>query len=64
MGVVHQAVHGGAGQQGVAEHGVPLVRGSVAGDDHGSALVAVTDDLIEVVGFVVLQWSKAQVTYL
>lgn len=61
VGVIQQAVHGRAGEEGVAEEGVPLLNGPVAGDDGRPALVATSDDLVEVVGLVVAEGAESEV---
>ena len=46
--VVGQAVQGSAGQQVIAEDLGPFFKGSVTGDDEGPGLVAVGNDVVQV----------------
>lgn len=48
VGVVKQAIQGGAGQQEVSEERRPLFEGTVGGNDRRAVLVALPDDLVEV----------------
>ena len=61
MGVVEQAIHGGAGEERVAEESVQLVDGAVGGQQGGGVLVALADDLVEVDGFVAREGAQAEV---
>lgn len=61
VGVVAESVDGRAGEQGVAEDGGPLRGGAVGGDDGGAALVAESDELVEVGGLVCAQGHEAEV---
>ena len=58
---MQEPVHGCAGKQRVAEERVPLLDGAVGGDDHGAALVAPPDDLVEVEGLVAGERPQAEV---
>ena len=49
MGIVHEAVQNGVGVSGVADHCVPIFDGKLAGDDGGSAAVALFEDFEQVV---------------
>ena len=44
---VEQAVEDGGGEDGIAEHGVPLADRAVGGDEQAAALVAARDELEE-----------------
>ena len=46
MGVVDQAVEDGIGERRIADHGVPLGHRHLAGDDGGTAAMAVLQDLL------------------
>jgi hypothetical protein len=45
---MHDAVADGVGDGWIAEGGVPLVGGELAGDDRGGAVVAVLEDLEQI----------------
>ena len=47
MAVVHEAVDEGCGHDLIAEDGSPLLEALVRGEDRGSVLVAVVDQLKE-----------------
>ena len=49
MGIVHEAIENGVGVSGVADHCVPIFDGKLAGDDGGSAAVALFEDFEQVV---------------
>jgi hypothetical protein len=49
MGIVDQAIEHGVGIGGVADEGMPLVHGELAGDDGGSTTVAIFEDLQQIV---------------
>ena len=49
VGVVDEAVENGVGIGGIADHGVPVFDGKLAGDDGGSAPVAFLEDFEQVV---------------
>ena len=49
VGVVHQAVEDGVGIGRVADQGVPLIDGQLAGDDGGAATVTVLEYFQEIV---------------
>src|SRR5690606_40520504 len=55
------AVHGGAGEEGVAEEWRPLLDGPVRGEDGRAALIALSDDLVEVDRLVVDKRPEAEV---
>ena len=57
LGVVQQTVHRGAGEQLISEERGPLVDVAVGRDDHGAALVALADDLVEVERLIVHEGS-------
>ena len=48
--VMCQSVQGGARQQSIAKHLRPFLKGPIARDGYGLALVSLADDLIEVFG--------------
>jgi len=48
VGVVDQPVEHGIGIGGVADQGMPLIHGELAGDDGGTAAVAILEDLQEI----------------
>ena len=58
--VVGQAVEDGAGQAFRAEDLGPLVEGQVRGDDHGSALITLGDDLEQQLGTGLRERDEAQ----
>ena len=45
---MYEAVEDGVGERGVAQVGMPLVDGKLAGDEGGGALVAVVEDVEQV----------------
>src|SRR6187200_3061920 len=50
VGAVSQAIKGGRGEEGLAEEVRPFSAIAVAGQDNGGFLVALIDDVIEVLG--------------
>jgi hypothetical protein len=58
---VGEPVAGGAGEQRVADRLRPRVEGAVAGQDQGLALVARTDQRVEIVGQLRGEWAEADV---
>lgn len=52
---MQEAVHGGTGQERVAEEWRPLLYVAVARDDDGALLLAVANDFVQVHGLVVEQ---------
>lgn len=61
MAVVKQPVHGGGGQEGIAEEGVPLGDVAVGGNDGGGLFVALADDVGQVHGLVVGERTEAEI---
>jgi hypothetical protein len=51
MGIVDQAVEDGVGERRIADHGVPLGHRHLAGDDGGTAAMAVLQDLQQILAF-------------
>jgi hypothetical protein len=58
---VGEVVAGGAGEQRVGERLRPRVEGTMAGQDQGLALVARTDQRVEIVGQLRGEWAEADV---
>jgi len=48
VGVMHQPIEDGVGEGGIADRGVPLLDGDLAGDDGGAALISIVDDLEQI----------------
>ena len=61
MGVVDQAAEDAVGDGGVADHLVPGSDGVLTGDEHGTAAVAVLEDLEEQTVLVGLEVDEAPV---
>ena len=61
MGVVNQAVQDGVGQGGIADHLVPVAHGQLAGHQRGAPLVAVLQDLQQIVALGLAQGLGAQI---
>src|SRR3989449_378055 len=61
VGVVRQAVEGGGGEERALEQVRPLGEGAVAGDDERALLVALVDDLVEVLGAGRVQGLQSEV---
>ncbi len=61
MSMVKKSVHRGAGEEVVAEQGMPLLESTVGGQDHRAALVAPLDDLVEVDGLIMLERTQSEV---
>jgi hypothetical protein len=58
---VYEPVEDGVGRRGIAHVVVPELEGKLAGDDGGSAAVAVLEDLQEVPAIAVAHGGKPQV---
>jgi len=52
MGAMDDAVKNGVGQGGIANHLVPATDWDLAGDQQGSAVVAIVDDLEQIAALV------------
>lgn len=50
MGVMSQAIQGGAGEQIIVKDFGPFLKGAITGDDDGGAFVAFADDLVQILG--------------
>ena len=48
MGAMDDAVENGVGERGIANHLVPAIDRELAGDQQGSPIVAIVDDLKQV----------------
>ena len=48
MGAMDDPVEDGVGQGGIANHLVPAIEGELAGDQQGSPVVAIVDDLEQI----------------
>ena len=48
VAVMHQPVEDGVGERGIADGGVPLVDGNLAGHDGGAALISIVDDFEQI----------------
>ena len=59
--VVQEAITDGIGQSGITHSEVPVVQGILAGDDGGTLVVAIFDDLHEVLLFEISQGSEEEV---
>ena len=59
--MVQEAIHGGGGEEGVAEEGIPLGDVAVGGDEGGAPFVALADDLVEVHRLIVGERPEAEV---
>ena len=57
--MVQEPVEDGGGEDVVAEDAAPFGEALVAGDDHGAAFLAATDELEDHVGFGAGQWQVA-----
>ena len=61
VGMMGQPIEGGAGEEAITEGIRPLREGAVAGDDQRLALIALTDELVEVFGALGNQGAEAEV---
>ena len=61
MGVVGETVESRVGDDLVVKEGLPLGDVPVAGEDGGTALVALADDLVDVVGLLGAEALQAEV---
>ncbi len=61
VGAVHQPVQGAFSQDGVGEQPIPVLGRAVGGHDHGAGLVAVTDELEQVLGLGGRELADAEV---
>jgi len=55
VGAVDEAIEDGVGECRIADHVVPMIDGHLAGDDGGSLLIAIFDDLEEIAALLVVE---------
>ncbi len=58
---MHESIEDGIGNGAIAEVGVPLIDGQLAGDESGTAVVAVIEDFEQVAYGFICQWGDAEV---
>ena len=63
MGAVRQSVHGRVGHDLVGEKRQPIAWRAVGGDNNRAPLVALSDDLVELLGLGHGQGGQAEVIY-
>ncbi len=61
VGVVQESVTDGIRQRRVADVGIPITNGALAGNDGSSQLVVVLNHFKEVAAFLVCQWSQQEI---
>ena len=55
VGAVDEAIEDGVRERRIADHVVPMIDGHLAGDDGGSLLIAIFDDLEEIAALLVVE---------
>lgn len=61
VGIVNKAVEDGVGERRIADHVVPMIDGHLTGDDRGTLLVAIFDDLQEIAALLVVELLRPPV---